>query len=391
MSHATRGVVLTVVAAACTGACAEVDRASLLADADGRTGRDGMFYIENADGSAKLKLGGYMQFRSYANVRGDDASERVTNGFVTERTRLIVAGNVDEKTSFLFLPSAGATGSFIFLDAWVKRDLGDGWSASAGQFKLPFLREWLVSERFILAVERSVVSGAYSSVYSQGVQVHYAEESVQVNVAFSDGLRALNTDFTAPVEADWALTGRVEWLLDGSWGQFKDITSLGNTERGLMLGVAAHVQGETDSQLGLAMDSLAQATVDVSYEGVDWSVEGAAAARRIDLAGGGDLTDFGVSVQGGAFVSKDVELFGRGAVLIPDGDAAGDDPFPAFTAGVNWYLIGHAMRLTLDAEWFPTDLADTTFPGLGPSTGIGLIGGADGGEVVIRAEAQLMF
>jgi len=391
MSYLDRFVSLGVVAVVCSGAWAEDYRASLLADADGRAGRDGSFFIENADGSAKLKLGGYMQFRYYANVRGDDASERVTNGFVSERTRLVVAGNLDERTSFLFLNCAGPSGSFVVLDAWVKEDLGDGWAVSAGQFKLPFLREWLVSERYILAVERSILSGACSSIYSQGLQLHYTGESVRANIAYSDGLRAANTDFTAPIEADWALTGRVEWLLDGSWGQFKDITSLGNTERGLMVGVAGHVQGETDSLFGLAMDSLAQATVDVSYEAEDWSIEAGGVTRHIELSGGGDITDFAASVQGGVFVSENVELVGRATVLIPDPDAAADDPFPAFTAGVNWYLMGHALRMKLDAEWFPTDLADTTFPGLGPSTGVGLIGGADGGEVVFRGEVQLMF
>lgn len=356
----------------------------------GQAGRDKMFYIKQT-GGPRLNLGGYMQFRYYGVVGGEQTPEDVTSGFTTQRTRLLIAGKLGEpKIEFLILPSAGANGTVSVFDAWTKWNINDQWSLTVGQFKLPLLREWLVAERYLLAIERSVVNTTFCTIYSQGVQVEYKGESLHFMAAVSDGIRGFNTRYDSPAEADYALTARLEALFDGAWAQFGDITSLGNESGGLMGGLAVHHQGHTDAFAGVPIDTLTELTLDLSWEGRRASLMAGGVARYVARDGGDDTVDYGVLVQGGVFVSDTVELYARGAVVIPDSDSTGDDPFPAITGGLTWYIAGHALRFKADAEWFPSDLPDTVILNFGPDTGSGLLG-PGGGQVALRAELQLVF
>lgn len=242
----------------------------------GQAGRDKMFYVEQPDGP-KLSLGGYMQFRYFDVVGGDQAPKDVTSGFTMQRTRLLISGTLPEqKIEFLILPSAGPNGQLSFFDAWTRWNISDEWSLTVGQFKLPLLREWLVAERYLLAIERSVVNTTFCTIYSQGVQLEYRSQALHLMAAVSDGIRGFNTRYDAPGEADYALTARVEALFDGSWAQFGDVTSLGNEQGGLMGGVALHHQGHTDTFAGVPIEALTELTLDLSWE-----------ARRASLMAGG--------------------------------------------------------------------------------------------------------
>lgn len=382
-------------ALAWTGLCCglavadDADRA-YQAELLGQAGHDKMFYVKQDEGP-KLSLGGYMQFRYYAVLGGDQTPEDSTIGFQLHRTRLLIAGKLTEpNVEFLVLPSAGPNGVVSVYDAWTKWNINDKWSLTVGQFKLPLLREWLVAERYILAIERSVVNTTFCTIYSQGVQLEYKGDNVHFMGAFSDGIRGFNTRFDAPTEADYALTARVEGLFDGTWAQFGDITSLGNEHGGIMGGLAVHHQGHTNSFATVPIESLTEVTFDLSWEARRASLMAGAVARQITRSNGQDTVDYGVLLQGGVFVTDTVELFARGAMVIPDGDASGDDPFPAITGGLTWYIAGHALRFKADAEWYPTDLPDTVILNFGPDTNSGLLG-PSGGQVAVRAEFQLVF
>jgi hypothetical protein len=354
-------------------------------------GHDGRFFIASADQSLRLNLGGYMQFRYYANFGTDSDAEEFTGGFITQRTRLIVSGHLaDPGIDFVLLPFAGPRGEFGVLDAWVRHPIAEGWSLQWGQFKLPFLREWLISERFILPVERSIVSAVDASIYSQGVMLNYQGDDWRLSFSFSDGLRALASEFNGDRVADYAFTGRAEWLAFGNWKMFADASSLGNTESGLMLGAAFHHQGETENFGGVAIDNITQYTADLSFETERLTFLGAFVGRHIERSGDETDDDFGALLQLGYFVTDDVELFVRGAALFPDRNQKTNDHFPSLTAGMAWYIHGHALRFKLDGVWFPNNLADTEMINFGESSAVGLL---DNGEdqFVIRSEMQILF
>ncbi|MEL7483630.1 MAG: hypothetical protein AAFN41_04675 [Planctomycetota bacterium] len=384
-------------------------QADLFADAERRSllqanqsGHDGRFFIQSADGTKRLNVGGYSQIRFYANIVDDTPTQDTfESGFQIERTRLVFSGQVANGTTFLILPSAGRNGTFGLLDVWIKQDLseviGEGWSITGGQFKLPFWREWLVSERFIQPVERSTLAIDFASIYGQGVKLSYLSGQTLFEIAYSDGLRSLNSDFApaGPLSADTeseagAVTVRLETALFGNKNDFSDMTSLGTEEPGLLIGAATHWQGETRSFFGTAVNNLTQGTVDISYEAPGYNLFGAAVIRHIEFPGGGDEIDLGALAQAGIFVSDNVEAFGRYTVLVPDSDAPGDDPFHELLAGATWFVAGHAVKVTGDMQYFFQSPNDTTVVGFGPNTGTGLLN-SDGGQLSARLQLQFVF
>ncbi|MEM8758149.1 MAG: porin [Planctomycetota bacterium] len=361
-------------------------------------GYDGRFFLASDDGQQRLNLGGYAQIRYYANFNDNDAgtpTDDFESGFQLERVRLIFSGRLREGTTFLLLPFTGSNGRLSILDAWIKQDLGGGFAVQAGQFKLPFFREWLISERFIQPVERSTLSQIYASIYSQGVQATYTEGPLQLALAYSDGLRTLNTPFAgggSEIEAEsGGVTARLQYLPFGDRRDFLDITSLNNREPGLLLGVAAHWQGPTEAFFGTDVNHVFQYTADASYETDGFNLFGAFVGRHIDPAGGGsDENSFGFLAQAGVFVNKNVELVGRYTALLPDSGADGNNTFNEVAIGVNYYALVHALKLTGDLLYFFDDTAGTTVIGFGPSTTTGLLA-STGNQAAIRLQLQFIF
>ena len=69
----------------------------------------------------------------------------------------------------------GGEGSFRLLDAWGNYEFDNGLNLKWGQFKVPVLREFLVDERYQLAVDRSVTHSAFATGYTQGVSLSYRD------------------------------------------------------------------------------------------------------------------------------------------------------------------------------------------------------------------------
>lgn len=360
-------------------------------------GHDGSaFYVGSDDGAYKLKVGGMMQFRYVLNFRDEptDTDEDVTNGFQLRRTRLEFAGNVINKdTTFLVQTDFNRSGgTATVLDAWVRHALNESWGLRFGQFKLPLLREELVSGKRMLAADRSITNGVFTQARSQGVQIEYDGDRARFAAAFSDGLNTLNTDFDSSSEADYALTGRVDVRFAGDWKQFADFTSWRGSDFAAMLGAAAHWQGG-GSTGGTTDTDVLEYTVDLSLEGNGWNAFGAFIGRNTDPSGGEEADDFGVVVQGGVFLTQKTELFARYDVVIPDDNrGSGDEDFSTVTVGVNHYFVekSHAAKFTADLLYFLDAQADSSAL-VGRSTGVGLLPDAEDGQVAARFQFQLLF
>lgn len=406
------GVALGMGNAAALAQSANLDesrayQAELLADAQGRTsllqagtsGYDGKFFLASADGNYRLNVGGQVQFRyTIANAEEDDNGdddEDTAIGFSLPRTRLNFSGNLFNPNFTYYIQGDFDRdgGEFGLLDAFGKYQFQNNWSVRFGQFKLPLLREELVSSKYQLAVDRSVVNSIFGQGRSQGIEFGFQQENFRGAFAFSDGVGTANTDYVSGVEADYALTGRVEFKWAGAWSQFEDFTSWTNSDFAGMVGGAIHWQdgGET---IGTSDTELLQYTIDASIEGNGWNVFGA----FIGAHGENDETDsdfdtFGVVVQGGIFVQEQTELFARYDVVIPDDDddnGGDDDPFNTLTAGVNYYFIprSHAAKFTADFAYFFDEMADS---GVSPNSNVGLLPSDDDGNWALRLQMQILF
>lgn len=398
-------------------------RSSLLQNAGG-AGHDGKgFFLASPDNRFRLNVEGQVQFRYIANFRDDQDGtvDDFEGSFQTRRTKLTFQGHVFEEELYYNVQGAfdRSGGNFALEDAYVGYDFGNGFKVRWGQFKLPFLREELVSSKYQLAVDRSVVNEVFNQDYSQGIEVAYEADMFRVMGAFSDGFGSRNTDLEDMSadpgtlrgefagEADWAFTGRGEFLVAGDWGQFKDFTSGQGSEFGLMLGAAAHYES-TANVPGVNDVRIFRWTLDASAEFDGFNLFGAfiGSHPNSNVDSIDDPDDYAYLIQGGVYLSEDFELFGRWEQFLLDDDFTSNDDFKAITVGFNYYMYGHAAKFTMDVVWYfdetsgiiPfTDENDELVPGrisANTGRGIGLLsspGEAGEDQVAVRAQFQLLF
>lgn len=393
-------------------------RSSLL-QSGGTAGHDGKFFLASPDGNFRLNVGGQVQFRYALNFLDDQlGTDDFEQGFQTRRTKLEFSGHIFEPGMFYKVVGAfdDNGGDFHLEDAFVGYKWDNGFSVRWGQFKLPFLREELVSSKYQLAIDRSLMNEVFNQDRSQGVEMSYEAEMWRFFAAFSDGFNSDNTDYAVAGglgglgEADYALTGRVEFLFSGDWKQFRDFTSWRGSDFGFMLGAALHYQDSPDSKVpGVRNDEYFAYTIDLSFEGDGWNIFGAFTGNHIDsdVAGFDAVDNFGFVLQGGLFLTDNLELFGRLDSIWPDDLGGGpgapttDEDFYTVTAGINYYMHKHAAKFSLDFSYYIDDATENWLldaPGgavagysLGTgNTGINRFGGGED-EIAIRAQFQLLF
>lgn len=384
-------------------------RTSLLAAGD--AGHDGKFFI--AGDGFRLNVGGQIQFRYIVNVRDNDSGndDDFSNGFQTRRTKLDFNGEINKDWFFRVLISANRDEGNVGLEeAFAGYKFANGVKARWGQFKLPMLREELVSSSRQLAVERSLVNEVFTQDRSQGIELAYATEMWRIAGAFSDGLDSENTDFNdsgpnsglpfiVAGEGEYALTARAEFMISGNdWKMWDDFTSKKGQDFGFLLGVAAHYQlsTQTPDPADVDTDTL-QLTVDASLEGDSWNFFAAFVYRWQEQsalgAGETDLSDMGFVVQGGWRFAENTELFARYESLLVDEDrfGGGEETFNFLTIGLNQYYAGHAAKGTIDLVYSFEETSNLITTGVLPNTGTGLLGDVEEGEFVVRAQFQLLF
>ncbi|MBX3386686.1 MAG: hypothetical protein KF768_08960 [Phycisphaeraceae bacterium] len=386
-------------------------RSSLLAGGD--AGHDGKFFI--AGDGFRLNVGGQIQFRYIMNFRDDEnPGDDFSNGFQTRRTKLDFNGAINRNWDFRVLAGfdrgddGGSGGGFNLEQAWVRYNFDGGMKLRWGQFKLPMLREELVESSRQLAVERSIMNEAFTQDRSQGIELAAQYDAWRWAVAFSDGLDSENTDFNGPGgsgipfvvagEAEYALTGRVEFLFDGQWKDFEDFTAQKGQDFGFMLGAAIHWQQSTQTPTPTDVDvDTLQFTVDASLEGDGWNLFGAFVYRWQEQSALGmsdtDLSDFGAVIQGGWRFAENTEVFVRWDAIFADEDrfGGGEDNFNFLTVGLNHYYAGHAAKASVDLVWSFQDTSNLVSSGFLPNTGVGLLGDSEENEVAIRLQFQLLF
>jgi hypothetical protein len=362
-------------------------RASLLQE--GMTaGHDGKnFFLASTDGNFRLNLRGQIQFRYEYNRREQDGSinEADREGFEMSRIRLGFSGNVvDPSWTYQLLLYANSSGTTSFLDAYVTKTFDNGLSMTAGQFKIPLLREWLISETAQQFIERSTVNNVFGGSYTQGVALGYNLEQFRFLASFNDGASMINTPFGGE-DTEYAFSGRVDFLAFGDWKQTSDFESWVGTDPMLVLGASAHYQkgdqitgGDETDVTRWSLDGL------LKLGGVNLFAAVVGSHNRPDVAV--ETDQLGVVAQAGVFVTKQVEIIGR--YEWGDLDTEGVDDLSLATVGVNYFIAKHQLKVSADIGYSFNELSTGwTYNGGGSLTDAA----DEDGQIIGRAQIQLLF
>jgi len=374
----------------------------VLADADSRTSLQGSgatagwnkgFFIKSADGAFSLNLHAVLQVRAAYDDRDNPGAglEDSTWGFENRRTALKFGGQVFDSSWKYFIQEIWAPGgTAALLDALINHDLGDGWSMQFGKFRMPFLREEIVNYTNQLAVERTIVSGPFGIGRSQGLQFGYKDDAFRFNAAIFDDFGGIggSTNPAGTLDSEIAVAARAEFLLEGNWKQFGNLTSFPGTEDGLLLGLAfAYEKDETTANMD---DTDTRWTVDVNYHWDGASLFAYYAHRSFDDndAAANDVDQSAFVVQFGYFVNDDTELFAR--YESAEADTAGVDDLEIISAGFNKYFHGQNVRWATDVGYSYNTLG-ALWTGEAGFTNWQTDAAGEDGQMLIRTQLQLMF
>jgi phosphate-selective porin OprO/OprP len=405
----------------------------VLADSDSRASMldDGVmagwsehFFLADAFGRFLLQVDGMMQFRYVYSLRdGFDSQDDNRDGFEVTRTRLTFRGHVySEDLQYLVRieatphpPTGVAAGVFSVLDSWARYEFTNEWSVRIGQFKLPFMREELVSESERLAVEQSLMNLNLSVGRSQGVELAYHDSQNAWSIVASDGLSSrgsvlgglmggprTNTSAIAS-NVEFALTSRFERLLAGSWEQFEDFTSPIDDEYGALLGAAIHwqINESTDTPIigsGTEPQSVGF-TIDYSVEWGGASAFVAATYHYIDFAPNDAISIgnlLGIVAQVSLYLAPKWEVFLRGEWAQFEATGGGVAQIPdmgIITGGFNYYIEGHDVKWTTDIGFSVTEIPPAGQQGGWANDLTGWRDVPQDGipEVVFRSQIQILF
>ena len=382
----------------------------VLADAETRAslmeeglvaGHDGShFFLASPDDAFLMEIAGQLQFRYIYNTQ-DDRDEDV-RGFQLRRTKINFSGYIaDPKLGYdLTLAVNRDDGAVEVEDAVISYAVTENLEVLAGQFKLPFLRQELISSKRQLAADRALATEYFTLDRSQQVQLAYGSEAFKLFGAFSDGGDESYDEFTE-TDTEYAFTGRLDVKLSGEWDQAKDTTAWEKDDAmGLFLGAAAHYEA-TDEEAGNDFGDTFAWTADALWNAYPFGVMGAVMGAHSDPDTGEGADAYGVVVEGGVHVTEQFEPFARWNWI--DADGAELSELQAATVGFNYYFRKHRAKFTLDAVWlYDAGIADSNgdgeindaFSGLNQgalSDGLGLLGDDAEDELAVRAQFQLLF
>lgn len=383
----------------------------VLADADSRStllqegmtaGHNGKnFFLASADGAFELGITGQIQFRWVSDFQGDDVrSDDWEGGFQLRRAKLGFAGHIaDPRLTYdIVLAADREDGSVEVEDAIIGYSYSDELTLMGGKFKLPFLRQELISSKRQLAVDRGLVTEFFTLDRSEQIALNWASDTLRAAISFNDGA---DEEFsTAGADAvEYAFTGRIDAKLAGDWDQAKDLANWDRDTLGVFIGGAAHYQAGDGNNADFGSESEANYfawTVDGLVETGGLSVLGAFTGGHIewdDNIGAADRDMYGALIEAGYMVSDKLQPFARWEWLDDDADAT--DDLQAVTAGVNYFLNGHAAKFTTDVVYvYEGSAVSNPFGNSFSSDGLGIseFASAEDEELwVLRAQFQLLF
>jgi hypothetical protein len=354
-----RGVVQDVLADSNT-------RSSFQQAGGATAGYNNGFFISSADGNYSLKINALEQVRFVWNNTYQDTKDQNSWGFENRRTQAFFSGNVVDP-SWKYLvgmaydaqndPYNADAGNFNLYYAMVTKSFGDGFSVSVGQMNVPFTVE---SNLFNAGSTQMGDYSIFEYMFGAGQQVGAMAKLEKDAFRVSGGwYNIVQTDSSGTVGNSWdnndnqsiAVAGRAEYKVAGTWDQFSKESSFKGEEFGLLIGGGVIWQnGRNDNSAGVYDANPLGLTADAQAKFGGFNLIGQFLWQ--DGYPGTDASSsvWGFNVQGGAFITEDLEVFGAWAYA--DTADSGSSSASLGTTnylqtGANWYFAKNSIKATV--------------------------------------------
>jgi len=345
----------------------DADHHSQLLDAQGVLAgyTNGRFVLQSEDGKYLAHPWLQAQFRDVTAYRekGVDGRDNTQTGFEVRRLKFGADGNLfgDQLTYFTQFAADRKTGNVQLEMAWGKYQFDHSpFAIRAGQFKDPFDHEQLLASKYYAPVERSLTNDLFANAegFVKGVTLVYDPGTfIRAEGGFTGGLRNYWTNFeqypTTGITTDYGAAGRVEYKPFGAWKEYEQGTAYGAKTNTLVFGGGTDFT-ETSSQ------EVFSHVGDVQYTtSTGWSLYAAYLGRYTrnnSTAKKVDTYDPTLRAQASWAIDKNWEPYARYEYIHFDGKefAAGTNTnVHVIDLGVNYYIYGQSLKLTLDAEYLP--------------------------------------
>jgi phosphate-selective porin len=343
----------------------------------------------SADGSSKLKIGGYAQL-IYRYTEFDAPGKDPRSDFDIRRFKLQLQGHVFSK-DFGYKLQGDVSSGWRTEDVFITYRFPPALTLQAGQFKPPQARQELTGAGKLLFPERSLANDTFNLGRDQGVQAagSLAKKLVQYRLGIFNG----NGPNTGNADRNHMLSGRIDinplgayQMDEAGWPGDRPLVNIGGSfarEKVSGADVGGGFGADNDvMDVALALDSFTAATFAASY-GADltWllytanlnaSWKGASFAAEYynlnaDPAAGSDFDADGYYVQAGyQVIPEKLELGVRySAVESTDANASAKFDKAQTQIGANYYFARHNLKVQSDLTFVKDDLAanrdDTIF------------------------------
>ena len=268
----------------------------------------------------------------------------------------------------------------------------DEFSVQIGRQKYDVMRGFMVNAEYQQTIERSLYTYFWATTnLTNGIKVKWDSDMFRVNAMYSNATQNFAVAEQSPYwtnGAEYAFSGRAEVLFAGTWDQFNQISSPPGEEMGIMAGVGAAYLDSDDSIYPFSSRSNWQVTGDLSVQGGGWNFMYSVSVG--DSRESSSNNPWGMEVGGGAYLTDDIELYGRYQWLDPSYSAiyGSDDELNIMSFGVNYYMAGNNAKLSLDWSW---SFSQVVALGSGYGYTNWLPSGDNGGEWLLRTQLQLFF
>lgn len=354
-----RGVVQDVLADSNT-------RSSFQQAGGATAGYNNGFFISSADGNYSLKINALEQVRFVWNNTYQDTKDQNSWGFENRRTQAFFSGNVVDP-SWKYLvgmaydaqndPYNADAGNFNLYYAMVTKTFGDGFSVSVGQMNVPFTVE---SNLFNAGSTQMGDYSIFEYMFGAGQQVGAMAKLEKDAFRVSGGwYNIVQTDSSGTVGNTWdnndnqsiAIASRAEYKVAGTWDQFSKESSFKGEEFGLLIGGGLIWQnGRNDNGAGVYDSNPFGLTADAQAKFGGFNLIGQFLWQDGYPGTDSSSSVWGFNVQGGAFITEDLEVFGAWAYADTAESGSSSASFGTtnyLQTGANWYFAKNSIKATV--------------------------------------------